>query len=79
MKTRLATLTFLDTFDLANCEQLGKVNEVKCLPDLSAQVTMKLSNNTRLVKVFGFVHHVASYTKNFRQMDEYSSTSQNKK
>ena len=36
MKTKLATLTFLVTFDLANCEQLGKVKEVKRLLDLSA-------------------------------------------
>ena len=36
MKTKLATLTFLVRFDLANCEQLGKVKEVKRLPGLSA-------------------------------------------
>ena len=52
----------------------GKVKEVKRLPDLSAT---NLDDNTRLVKVSGFVQHVASYTDNFRQMDEYSSISQN--
>ena len=40
MKTKLATLTFLVTFDLANCEQLGKVKEVK-------RVTGPVSNKSR--------------------------------
>ena len=36
MKTKLATLTFLVTFVLANFEELGKVKEFKRLSDLSA-------------------------------------------
>ena len=46
MKTKLATLTFLVTFHLANCEHLGKVKEVKRLPTCQQQITMKLSDNT---------------------------------
>ena len=73
MKTKLATITLLVTFDIANYEQLGYVNELKvnAYRTCQQQITMKQSDYTRLVKA-GPAHSVKSWCgQSCRRVSKY--------